>query len=46
MDSQKDQDEPGSNLGLMFSRVEHIYFRMGPLIVGREVRISLACVYI
>lgn len=45
LDSQKEQDEPGSSLRLMFSRVEQIYFRMGPLIVGRKGRISLACVY-
>jgi hypothetical protein len=34
------------SLDRKFSRVEQIYFRMGPLNVGRKGRISLACVYI
>jgi len=41
-----EKDEPGSELGLMFSRVETFYSRMGPLISGKKDCISLALVYI
>jgi hypothetical protein len=37
---------PGSELGLVFSRVEQINSRMGPLIFVKKGRISLALVYI
>lgn len=34
------EDEPGSDMGMMFSRVDLICFRMGPLIYGKKGRIS------
>ena len=40
------EDEPGSDVGMMFSRVDLIYFRMGPLIYGKKGRIFMAHLYI
>ena len=40
------EDEPGSDMRLMFSRVDAIRFRMGPLIFGKKGRIFMAHLYI